>query len=65
VRARLTSYRMNTLPDLTGLQTPLGVTVDKGLRSEGSSGKDVCSEAMVLDSAAKTPVTIRLSLTGN
>ncbi|MBW7907168.1 MAG: hypothetical protein LC135_10405 [Phycisphaerae bacterium] len=56
---------MNTLPDLTGLQTPLGVTVDKGLRSEGSSGKDVCSEAMVLDSAAKTPVTIRLSLTGN
>ncbi|MBW7906396.1 MAG: hypothetical protein LC135_15440 [Phycisphaerae bacterium] len=65
VRVRLTSYRMNTLPDLTGLQTLLGLTVDKGLRTESSSGKNVCTEGMDLGSAATTPVTIRLSPTGN
>ncbi|HMQ15948.1 MAG TPA: hypothetical protein PKC49_08245 [Phycisphaerae bacterium] len=61
----MTSYRMNTLPDLTGLALPiLGVTVDKGLRSESSSGKNLCTEAMDLGTAATTPVTIRLSRTG-
>ncbi|MBW7904141.1 MAG: hypothetical protein LC135_13625 [Phycisphaerae bacterium] len=57
VRVRVTSYRMNTLPDLTGLETPLGITVDKGLRSESASGKDICTEDMDLGTAATAPAT--------
>lgn len=66
VRVRVTSYRLNTLPDLTGLQAVgWNIVVDKGLRLRSSSGADICTVGMDRRNDADTPVTIRLSATGN
>lgn len=65
VRARMTSQRANTLPNPTGLQTPLGIVVDKGLIAEPSTGKDVCTEPMALDTVVQSPVIVRLSQAAN
>jgi hypothetical protein len=66
VRVRVTSYRLVTLADLAGLQAlDWNIVVDKGLRLRGSSAADICTVDMDLRNDAATPVTIRLSATGN
>jgi len=70
VRVRVTKYRMNALPDPNGLSDDPGdpgLTVDKGLNTVNvlvATGS-LCTQTMTLRNDTQTPVTVRLSRTGN
>lgn len=67
VRVRVTKYRLNALPSPSGLTNTLGVTVDKGLNTINvlTATGSLCTQIMTLRGDTHTPVTVRLSPTGN